>query len=79
MSSAAVPDLTLRQVYKNTLQTAIDLIEDTSNTISNKPYMTPKEFRTKLMDAFFQPNRRFYVGIWFMVLAFFLYFIDSAA
>lgn len=77
--AVSLGEMTLKQVYQNTLQTAIDLIEDTSATISNKPYMDATEFRDKLVRIYTEPKRRLYVGIWLIVLAFFVYFIDSAA
>jgi hypothetical protein len=79
LAPASPADMTLKQVYQNTLQTAIDVIEDTSQAISTKPFITSQEFRDKLVRIYTEPKRRFYVGIWLIVFAFFLYFIDSAA
>lgn len=74
-----VPDMTLRTLYKNTLQTAIDAIQDTSALLSARPYTSETEFRRKLVEVFTAPGRRLYIGIWLCVLAFIFYFIDSAA
>lgn len=74
-----VPDMTLRTLYKNTLQTAIDAIQDTSTVLSARPYTSDTEFRRKLVEIFTAPGRRLYIGIWLCFLAFVFYFIDSAA
>lgn len=75
----SVPDMTLRALYRNTLQTAIDMIQEISNILSARPYTSDTEFRRSLVGVFIQPGRRLYVGIWLCVLAFVVYFIDSAA
>ena len=78
-SIKAVPDMTLRQVYRSTIQTAIDIIQDISNIVSDKPYLSDTTFRRKLVETFTLPSRRLYVGIWLIVIAFIFYFIDSTA
>lgn len=79
MNSIPVPDMTLRQLYKNTIQTAIDVIQETSDTVSERPYISDTTFRRRLVEIFTFPDRRLYVGIWLIVISFILYFIDSAA
>ena len=74
-----VPDMTLRTLYKNTLQTAIDMIQEISNILSNRPYTSDTEFRRSLVEVFIQPGRRLYVGLWLCFFAFVFYFIDSSA
>ena len=74
-----VPDMTLRSLYRNTIQTAIDMIQEISNTLSARPYTSDTEFRRALVTTFIKPGRRLYVGIWLCLLAFVFYFIDSAA
>jgi hypothetical protein len=74
-----VPDMTLRAIYRNTLQTAIDIIQEISAILSARPYTSDAEFRRKLVEVFTKPGRRLYVGLWLCFLAFVFYFIDSAA
>lgn len=74
-----VPDMTLRSLYRNTLQTAIDMIQEIGTTLSARPYTSDTEFRRSIVNTFIQPGRRLYVGLWLCVLAFVFYFIDSAA
>ena len=74
-----VPDMTVRSLYRNTIQTAIDMVQDISKSISARPYTSDTEFRRSIVNTFIQPGRRLYVGIWLCLLAFVFYFIDSAA
>lgn len=78
-TSGGVADITVRDLYKNTLQTAIDIINESSELITNRDTMTPTAFRRSVFQAFTNPERRIYVGIWLIVISFVLYFIDSAA
>lgn len=71
--------LSLGEVYRRTLQTAIDIIHDISLVVTNKDTMSKATFRRRLFEAFTRPERRFYVGVWLIITSFVLYFIDSAA
>lgn len=71
--------LPLQEIYKRTLQTAIDVIVDVSSILSQKDFLSNASFRRKLVLAFTREDRRLYIGIWFIVLSFVIYFIDSAA
>ena len=51
MNTIPVPDMTLRQIYKNTIQTAIDVIQDTSDILSEKPYMSDTTLRRRLVKV----------------------------
>ena len=71
--------LPLQVIYKRTLQTAIDVIQDVSSILSQKEFLSNASFRRKLVVAFTREDRRLYIGIWFVFLSFVIYFIDSAA
>lgn len=71
--------LSLQEVYRRSLQTAIDIVKDISVLLTNKDKIGSLAFRRSLFEAFTKKERRFYVGIWLVVLSFILYFIDSAA
>lgn len=71
--------LSLQEIYRRSLQTAIDIIKDVSQILSNRDVLSSAVFRRRIFEAFTHPDRRFYVGIWLVVLSFVLYFIDSAA
>lgn len=79
MAAASIADTSIRDIYKNTLQTAIDIINDSSELITNRDTMTAAAFRRQIFSAFTNPERRIYVGIWLIVISFIVYFIDSAA
>lgn len=71
--------LSVQEVYRRTLQTAIDIIRDVSMLLARRDVIGAVSFRRRLFEAFTHPDRRFYVGVWCVLLSFVLYFIDSAA
>ena len=71
-------DMSLRDIFTQTIQVTIDIINDISNLTSDKPFMADSDFRRKLFNIFAQRDRRIYVGILLIFLSFVLYFIDSA-
>jgi len=72
-------ELPLGEIIRRTLQTAVDILNDFTRILTDRHYMSETSFRRKLFVIFTSPDRRLYVGIWLMILAFVLYFIDSAA
>jgi hypothetical protein len=72
-------DLSLKEIFRKTIQTAVDIINDVSEQISNKELVSGTEYRRGIVMAFTAPERRVYVGIWLIIFSFILYFIDSAA
>lgn len=78
-ATQSVPDMTLRTLYKYTIQTAIDIIQDISALLSARPFTSDTEFRRKLVEVFTKPQRRLYVGLWLCFFALVFYFIDSSA
>ena len=77
--STPIFELSVKEIYRRTLQTIIDIINEVSNIISQRIYMSQTEFRRKLFEAFTNSDRRLYVGILLIILSFIVYFIDSAA
>lgn len=75
--NAPILSLSIREIYKNTLQTAIDLINDASDIITRKETLTNDQFRRLMFKTLTQESRRFYVGIWLVFFSFVAYFIDS--
>ena len=78
-ADAQLLELPLGEIIRRTLQTAVDVLNDLTRIITDRHYMSESSFRRKLFVAFTSPSRRLYVGIWLILLAFVLYFIDSAA
>ena len=72
-------DLPVRTLIKQTLQTAIDIINDLSTLISNKDTYSATEYRRHIVHIFLRKDRRLYMGFWLIFLSFILYFIDSSA
>jgi hypothetical protein len=77
--STPIYDLSLKEVYRRTLQAVIDIINDISDLLTQRQYMGDTAFRRKLFEVITKPERRLYVGILLIILSFLLYFIDSTA
>jgi hypothetical protein len=77
--NADVPwtELPVKELYKNTIKTLIDIINEVSITISESEVDGSVATRRKIVDAFFKKDRRLYVGFLFIFISFVLYFIDS--
>ena len=71
--------LSLYEIVRRCLKTAIDIIQDISGVVSIRPYYSSSTIRRKIVQIFTREDRRIYVGIWLIFLSFILYFIDSAA
>lgn len=72
-------ELSVKEIYRRTLQSTIDVINEVSDLISQKNYMSQTTFRRKVFEVFTKPERRLYMGLWLVFLSFVLYFVDSAA
>jgi len=71
--------LTLREIYRRTLVTAIDILQDLSKILSNRDYEGGTTTRRRIFEAFTRPDRSMYVGLWILFFALVLYLLDSAA
>jgi hypothetical protein len=72
-------EYTISELYENTLQTVLDIINDLTELHSNYAYMSNKEYRLQLMNIVFANDRKLFVGIVLILLAIILYFIDGAS
>ena len=72
-------NLTIKELYKNTLQTLIDIINDIVDVYSKKDYINNNNYIFILYNIFTKDNRKIYVGIIFIILSFIIYFIDGAS
>ena len=68
--------LTIIDIYKNTIQTIIDIINDIIELYETS-YSQVKFNR--LLYIFLNENRMFYIGIILVILSFVIYFIDGAS
>ena len=73
------PRLSVRELFRRTIVAAIDIIQDFSQLMSERPYLGAVSFRRKALDIVARPERRLFVGFWLVFFSFVLYFIDSAA
>lgn len=78
-SDKAFEDLTIGQIYNNTIKTSVSIINDISELVSEKETLTNTEMRRRLVKIFLLKERRMYIGILLILLSFVLYFIDSSA
>lgn len=72
-------NLTIKELYKNTLQTLIDIINDVVDVYSKKDYINNNNYIFILYNIFTKDNRKIYVGIMLIILSFIIYFIDGAS
>lgn len=69
-------NFTIIDIYKNTIQTIIDIINETMVIIDNSSSYSSNYF-TNIILIFFKEYRMFYVGIILIILSFVIYFIDD--
>jgi hypothetical protein len=71
-------ELNFYDIYKNTMNVVIDIINDIISLIDEQKYISYNEFYIKLYNVFFVEERFFYIGIIFILLSMIIYFIDGA-
>jgi hypothetical protein len=76
---ASIGSMSLSAIYKGSLQTVIDIITDVGNTISEKDALSAAQFRRRLFESVTRSDRAFYVGIWLVLIALIVYFVDIAS
>ena len=72
-------NLTIKELYKNTLQTLIDIITDIVDVYSKKDYVNSNNYIYILLSIFTKDDRKIYVGIMLIVLSFIVYFVDGVS
>lgn len=72
-------EYTIGELYKNTLQTVIDIINDISELYKNKDTISSANYNNALYDILLKDNRRIYVGIILVLLSFVIYFVDGTS
>jgi hypothetical protein len=66
-------NFTVLELYKNTIQTIIDIINELTELYNNNQNVD----RMKIYEIMFNNDRKIYMGIVFVVLSFIFYFIDG--
>ena len=72
-----ITELNISNIYKNTIQTIIDIINEI--IIINDTYKNYNSFYENLKKIIFKEERQFYIGIIFILLSFVIYFIDGVS
>ena len=73
-----ISQLTIFELYQNTIQYMIDIINDISYFLTMNPSgYSNQEYRKILFDIFFSKNRILYTGIVLILISFIIYFIDD--
>jgi hypothetical protein len=72
-------NLTIKELYKNTLQTLIDIITDIVDVYSKKDYVNSNNYIYILLSIFTKDDRKIYVGIMLVVMSFIVYFVDGVS
>lgn len=71
-------EYTIAELYTGTIQTVVDIINDMTTLMAERKYITSKAYRERLINIFFQQDRKIFVGIVFVLVSFILYFVDGA-
>jgi uncharacterized protein YjgD (DUF1641 family) len=71
--------LTIKELYKNTLQNMIDIINEITEAYSRKDYYDVQNYMYVVIDILSKDDRKTYVGIIIIFLSFIIYFIDGAS
>ena len=77
--SKRVYEYTLADIYNGTIQTAIDVINETTDLISERKYLSNKKYSERLLSIFFKEDRRYFIGVILILLSFIIYFIDGSS
>jgi len=75
----SIPDYTISDIYNGIIQTIIDVINEMSELMSERKYMSNKEYREKIFSIFLNQKRRYFLGIILIIISFILYFIDGSS
>jgi len=67
-------DISISDIYKNSIQIIIDIINDVTVLLGN--YNSNTIF-TDIYNIIFKTERMFYIGIIFIIISFVIYFIDG--
>lgn len=70
---------TLHELYKTTIQSTIDIINDVVELLSDRNYISYNVFRQRLFNIFLKDDRKFFIGIILIILSFIIYFIDGSS
>lgn len=70
---------TLNDLYKGTIQTIIDIINDITALLADRAYISNQVFRERLFNIFLNNDRKIFIGIILVFLSIIIYFIDGSS
>jgi hypothetical protein len=79
LQNKPIYNLTIKELYKNTLQSLIDIITDIVDVYSKKDYVNNNNYMYILLNIFTKNDRKIYVGIMLVILSFIVYFVDGVS
>lgn len=71
-------EYTISELYTNTIQTIIDILNDLTALYADRKYINNQVFRERLFNIFLKDERKIYIGIVLVIFSFILYFIDGS-
>lgn len=71
--------LSIKEVFHRSMLVAIDVINDISSAVTNFEVDGATVTRRRIFAAFAQEERRMYIGVWLIFLAFVFFFIDGSS
>ena len=77
--SKRVYEYTLSDIYNGTIQTTIDVINETTDLMSERKYLSNQKYSERLLSIFFKEDRRYFIGVILILLSFIIYFIDGSS
>jgi hypothetical protein len=72
MDSIDITKLNIGDIYKNTIQTIIDIINDLTFLFNDNNFKNYNQ----IIEIIFKNDRMFYIGVIFIILYFVIYFIS---
>ena len=74
-----ITELNIGFIYKNTIQTIIDIINDVILLYDDNYDNNNNNTLNHLKEIIFKKERQFYIGIIFIIISFVIYFIDGVS
>jgi hypothetical protein len=74
-----IKEYTISELYNETLETIINIINETSELLTERKYLSNKTYISRLFTIFLKEERKYFLGIVLIILSFIIYFIDGSS
>lgn len=74
-----IKEYTISELYNETLETIINIINETSELLTERKYLSNKTYISRLFTIFLKEDRKYFLGIVLIILSFIIYFIDGSS